>query len=241
MRWPGWHQRVRKNLSPYLDGELPAAEQRRLEAHLAACEACRSDLAELRAVAKALASIPPEKEPRSFALTPSMAEGPGRPAPSALRRLEMASRLVAAGLAVALAAVLLVDLRGGQEAAQGPAAYPSTAMDREVQGMPGLAPAASGGAEEGAPQPSLPAAEAPGLQGEAGQTPPAPLGSPSALQAAPAGGEPEASAGVMSKSLVGEQAGGGNGLGAVEAGLAAGLGLAVAASGALAIARRRNH
>lgn len=41
-------------LSAYLDGELPAAEERAVEDHLAGCPGCRADLAGLRAVVSRL-------------------------------------------------------------------------------------------------------------------------------------------------------------------------------------------
>ncbi len=232
MRWPGWHRRVRKKLSPYLDAELSPGDQRQLEAHLAACEACRAELAELRAVRKALASMPLEKEPRSFALTPSMVERPSPSGSSALRRLETASRLAAAGLAVALAAVLLLDLRGGEEAGLGPAAAPRAAIERAAEGMEGLAPPEGGPLAEpsAGSTPSAPAIQ--DLQREAPPTPAA---------TAAAAGEGEASDGLMVKTAAGAEAGGGGGPGTTVIGLAAGLGLAVATSGALTIARRRGR
>lgn len=230
MRWPDWHRRVRKKLSPYLDADLSPGDQRQLEAHLAACEACRAELAELRAVRKALASMPLEKEPRSFALTPGMVERPSPSGSSALRRLETASRLAAAGLAVALAAVLLLDLRGGEQAGPGPAAAPQAAIERSAEGMLGLAPSESGDLVEPSAEstPSAPASQ--DLQRGAPLTPAA---------TAAAAGEGEASEGLMIKTAAGAETGDGGGLGAVAIGLAVGLGLAAAASGALTIARRR--
>jgi anti-sigma factor RsiW len=44
-------------LSQYLDGELPAAEGRALEQHLAGCETCRRTLEELRAVVARAGSL----------------------------------------------------------------------------------------------------------------------------------------------------------------------------------------
>ncbi len=44
-------------LSAYVDGELAADDRRRIEEHLAGCEACRQSLAELNAVQEDLAMI----------------------------------------------------------------------------------------------------------------------------------------------------------------------------------------
>ncbi len=232
MRLPGWHRRVRNKLALYLDGELSLGDQRRLEDHLAACEACRIELAELRAVKRALGSIPLEDAPRSFALTPGMLEGPRRSGASTLRRLEMASRLAAAGLAVALAVVLVADLRGGQEAGPGPAAAPKSAADRLTEGMQGLAPP-EGGDLAGPSAESTPSAAS--AQDFERVVPPTPAAT------APAAANEETSGEIMIEMGAGEQASDdGGGLSAVAIGLAAGLGLTVAASGALTIGRRRS-
>jgi anti-sigma factor RsiW len=45
-------------LSEYMDGDLPVAETRALERHLAECEACRTALAELKTVLLRLSSDP---------------------------------------------------------------------------------------------------------------------------------------------------------------------------------------
>jgi anti-sigma factor RsiW len=47
-------------LSAYALGLLDAGEAARVEAHVAACEGCRADLAELRATAAALDRLPVE-------------------------------------------------------------------------------------------------------------------------------------------------------------------------------------
>lgn len=44
-------EHARAWLSPYLDGEIPAAERARIEAHLRDCPACRQTLADLSAIA----------------------------------------------------------------------------------------------------------------------------------------------------------------------------------------------
>jgi anti-sigma factor RsiW len=60
-------------LSPYLDGELPQKRRIALEAHLARCEGCAAELAELGAVWTRLADIgpapplPPDLWPRTLA------------------------------------------------------------------------------------------------------------------------------------------------------------------------------
>lgn len=59
------HQ-ARDLLSPYIDGELPAAERAHLEQHLEQCEDCRSELAELQALVDALGSLPEEPLPAGF-------------------------------------------------------------------------------------------------------------------------------------------------------------------------------
>lgn len=58
----------RERLSAYMDGELPAAEAHRMEAHLAVCEECRRELAELRRLQALLRGLPEPRLPRSFTL-----------------------------------------------------------------------------------------------------------------------------------------------------------------------------
>lgn len=57
---------ARERLQEYLDGQLPPAETQTVEAHLAACAACREDLALLRQVDAALATLPVLEEPAAF-------------------------------------------------------------------------------------------------------------------------------------------------------------------------------
>ena len=111
MFWPGTHRRFRESLSPYIDGELEANAAERLEAHLAACEGCRLELQQLRAMAAALHDLPEVQVPRSFTLSPDRIAA-RRPLTGAAAPLALGMRLAAAGLAVALAAVLVVDLGG---------------------------------------------------------------------------------------------------------------------------------
>jgi hypothetical protein len=104
------HRRTRRQLSPYLDGMLSDEESRRLEAHLAQCQACRDELAELRATVQSLAELPLAEVPRSFALTaaPRPIEAPQ----PASRRLELGLGLATAAVAFVLAVVAAGDLLG---------------------------------------------------------------------------------------------------------------------------------
>jgi len=56
------HEDIRKLLSPYCGGDLNAAERGRVEEHLAACTACRAELADLQTAVKLIRTTP-EVEP----------------------------------------------------------------------------------------------------------------------------------------------------------------------------------
>jgi anti-sigma factor RsiW len=104
------HRRFRRDLSAYVDGMLSERARRRLEAHLDSCQACRQELAELRATVEALGSLPMAEVPRSFTLAAApVAEV--RPRPAA-RRLEFGLRLATATAAFALALVVIGDFAG---------------------------------------------------------------------------------------------------------------------------------
>jgi hypothetical protein len=85
-------------LSAYLDGSLPAEENRALEAHLQTCPECTGHLAELRAVAGLLARLP-DRAPRRSLLP--------RRLPAWLVPARWASSLAAASFAVLFAASLV--------------------------------------------------------------------------------------------------------------------------------------
>lgn len=59
-------EHVKELLSGFLDQALPGVEQRRVEAHLAACGECREELSELRAVSSLVSSLPRRPLPRGF-------------------------------------------------------------------------------------------------------------------------------------------------------------------------------
>jgi len=154
MFWPGAHRRFRGSLSPYIDGELEARAAERLEAHLAACEACRLELRQLRATAAALRELPEVQVPRSFALSPERAAVRRRPLTGAAAPLALGMRLAAAGVAVALAAVLVVDLGGlaGEDQAGTTARQAASERGTEYGANDILAPDAEGAPTPGASQ-----------------------------------------------------------------------------------------
>ena len=65
------HSRLRSLLSDYVDGQVTESERDRVDAHLAGCERCRSELEGLRATVGLLGALPELRVPRSFALRES--------------------------------------------------------------------------------------------------------------------------------------------------------------------------
>ena len=63
------HRRTRALLSSYVDGEVSAADARRVEEHAAACSECRDELASLTATVELVRALPDLDLPRSFELT----------------------------------------------------------------------------------------------------------------------------------------------------------------------------
>ncbi len=57
---------VRKRLSPYVDGELPAREARKLESHLAGCQRCTADYEEMAGVHHLFADAQRFSAPQGF-------------------------------------------------------------------------------------------------------------------------------------------------------------------------------
>lgn len=135
-------QIARELLSPYIDGQLGAAQTESVERHLQACAACRRELEALRATVGLLRRVSPVPAPRSFALPqPPPA---ARPAP---RPVFAAMRYAAAAAVVLMAFVFAGDaaglfgpgLAGDTSAGQG-------ATLNESDG--GLAPLLSGSGED---------------------------------------------------------------------------------------------
>jgi hypothetical protein len=88
-----------EDLSAYLDGELPAGRAARLEARLKAEPALAQALADLRATAQALGSLPALRPPRSLLLRPGIVR-PRQPFAWAFPTLRLATALSAVAFAV---------------------------------------------------------------------------------------------------------------------------------------------
>jgi hypothetical protein len=169
MLWFSRHRRLREQLSVYIDGELDSAAAERLEVHVEECERCRKELEQLRATATALRDLPEAEVPRSFVLTPQRVAAPRRVAPVPAR-LTFGMRIAAAGVAAALAAVLVVDFgdfgaNGGTDDAPDGAFMTQTQMaDREMEGLE-EARSADGATDAagGAAAPSEPKADDPDM------------------------------------------------------------------------------
>jgi hypothetical protein len=122
-----WNDR----LSEYLDDDLDARERAALEAHLAACEACRVDLDALRAVvsrAQRLVDAPPASDPWP-GIASAIARHPQTVVTPARRFSFTLPQLVAAGLAIMVLSGGMVWLArlGGQRTDFPPVDAQSTA------------------------------------------------------------------------------------------------------------------
>lgn len=102
----------RDDISAHADGELAPERRDALEVHLAGCQRCRTEFDELLAVRSALRGLPQVAAPRSFALTPAMAEREPRPVTPRTTPAFVAMRLAGAGFAAVLAVVVMLDAGG---------------------------------------------------------------------------------------------------------------------------------
>ena len=243
MFWFNRHRRLRDQLSAYIDGELDASAAERLERHLAECGRCRQEMEQLRATVAALQELPAVEPPRSFTLSPERV-APRPPLPAA-SPLAFGTRIAAAGVAAALAIVLVVDLGDfGGDGVTDEAAAPQM-MRSEADGEELEAAGGAAATDEGVPAPAEPGASEPENDlmsdlGEpatrAGDDTDAGLMPDAEIAVTPAAAPEEAEAPAVTPASGG---GGVDALTAVEIGLAAVLGLLVAGSLALAFAGRR--
>ncbi len=229
MFWFNRHRRLRDQLSAYIDGELDASAAERLERHLAECGRCRQEMEQLRATVVALQELPAVEPPRSFTLSPERV-APRPPMPVA-SPLAFGARIAAAGVAAALAVVLVVDLGdlggdGVTDEATDPQMMQSEAAEDELEAEGGVA-----APEEARGAPAAEDAEATFMrdaEAEEAEAPPAAPGE---------AGQPDEAEAAAVTAAGGE--GGIDALTAAEIGLAAALMILVVGSLALAFAGRR--
>ncbi len=101
------------DISAHADGELAPGRLDALETHLAGCQRCRTELADLLAVRSALRDLPQVAAPRSFTLTPAMVEREPPPVTSRTTTPSfVAMRVAGAGFAAVLAVVVMLDAGG---------------------------------------------------------------------------------------------------------------------------------
>src|SRR5256885_16132976 len=96
-------------LNDYVDDALPEVERADVEGHLAACDACRALVDDLRAIAQAAASLEPLDPPPG--VWPRIASGIHQSAAAAPRARAYWTRWLAAAAVVALATI--VRMRNG--------------------------------------------------------------------------------------------------------------------------------
>jgi hypothetical protein len=230
------HPVRREDLSAYLDARLGATDRERLEEHLAACDRCRQELEELRAVVRALGDLPHEPAPRSFRLSAAQVEA-ARPA------ARPTWAYGALGTAGAAAAILFAVLLGGdllttdgmEEAMAPDGGYPQALIGRQAQ--------EAAEADEGLPsEPGLMAEEAPRPEPTVEATPPVPsppaIGAPAEAYAPPVPTQPPEAAEAEEPAAVQEEDEGAGRL-ALRVGEAAAAAVALAALGGLLILWRR--
>ncbi len=100
------HARLRRQLSEHLDGTLGARARQRVERHLAGCEECRAELADLRATVALLRSLPVVEEPEYLATRILARVEAGEASPTGFDRLWAgAAALLTGSWAPAFAAV----------------------------------------------------------------------------------------------------------------------------------------
>ncbi len=100
-------------LSAYLDAQVTPAERRRIEAHLAACVACRQELASLRQTVALVQALPRLRVPHAFTLSAAQV-GLDRPARQAAWRGGLVRGLAAVSALVLVAVMAAALLRPGE-------------------------------------------------------------------------------------------------------------------------------
>ena len=141
------HSRIRGLLSAYVDGEVSAADARRVEEHVAACSTCRDELDSLTATVELVRGLPELELPRSFELTRLPEEEP-----------RVSFGVWAPRLATSVAGLLLVVLLAGDFTGT---LIQSGGSDEAETGVQFDAPSAPAAMDAAAPAPEAAQAAAP--------------------------------------------------------------------------------
>lgn len=109
------HARLRRQLSLHLDGSLSGSARVRVEQHLAGCESCRAELAELRGTVSLLGSLAADDEPPAgFTERVARSVAALEANPSRLERLQSGlDQLLGSSWAPAFGAVALLVVAAG--------------------------------------------------------------------------------------------------------------------------------
>ena len=166
------HSRIRALLSSYVDGEVSAADARRVEEHAAACPACRDELVSLTATVELVHALPDLELPRSFELTRLPEEEP-----------RVSFGVWAPRLATSVAGLLLVVLLAGDFTG---ALVQYGGSDEEETGVQFDAPSAAAAMASEASAPKAPQAAAAPAQAAQLRMADAAAATPTSVAAAPA-------------------------------------------------------
>ncbi len=145
MRIPSWNFNLRRKhpspdtLSEHVDGRLTGRARERLEAHLAACPACRSEFESLQRTVQALRSMPQMAPRRSFVFMAPPDIAPARAA-RPRRALAPAWAMGAAASVFALVAGIIMTLDAG--GALTPAYSPAPPSQSTIARGPETSPSA---------------------------------------------------------------------------------------------------
>ncbi|HVG55170.1 MAG TPA: DUF4349 domain-containing protein [Vicinamibacterales bacterium] len=141
------HPVAPEDVMAYLDGDLPAAQSRDIEAHLAGCDSCRQLVSELREGSTRMRDWQVDEPPHSLVSPPFRRPlAPERPAPSRLRVWTWATRprlLAGAAAVVVIAAIPLLRPTPKPVVVAGSREIPETIVDapgdrlRRAQGFAG--------------------------------------------------------------------------------------------------------
>jgi hypothetical protein len=230
-------------LNGYVDGELDDADRARVDAHAATCPACRDALTELVVLRESLSALPRARAPRSFALRESDVREEARPQPGTLQRWQPALSGVAVMAFAAFFLLVGIDMLSVSSTTPDSLLTADDAESPEDAGQGAEAPAAGDGdQDERGPAPAAEDSDA-DVDGEDGliESSEGFVSSPEATRAAGFSASPPAPSATAQPAPSDKEAGDDDTNVALRVAEALAALIALAASGALAVAwwRRR--